>query len=135
MICIYLLVKLDQNKLTDAIVKQALKQMSNQNDQQEDQPLTISEMVQLPHRDAIQIIDAFDIPQFKFNLERKVFEPVDNSARKSSPIFGDGSDRADVFRERYSLVKQRLLRNDKFNPIRTDSVPVSQNIANLIVFS
>ncbi len=111
-------------------MKQALREMQkDQMDESEDTSST-----KLSHRDAIQIIDAFEVPKFKYNTERKVFEQV-NTEAKSPLIFGDGKDRADVFRERYNVLRQRMLRNDKFNPLRTDSVPVSPRTlhANIVV--
>lgn len=61
-------------------------------------------------RNWVKIIDAFDQPRLVYNAKQKHFEA---STSKSS-VFPHSSHKAAMFRDRYNLVYQRLLRNEAF---------------------
>lgn len=64
------------------------------------------------HTEHIRVIDAFQTPRFQYRPVRKVF-----SALAPSPsLHGSAQDKADVLRERFAVLKQRILRNDLFTP-------------------
>ncbi|KAJ5804272.1 DNA polymerase alpha/epsilon subunit B [Penicillium psychrosexuale] len=58
----------------------------------------------------LKMIDAFDLPRLTYNVDKKYFEAV-----KSKPsLFPSPSYKTALFRDRYNLVYQRLLRNESF---------------------
>lgn len=58
----------------------------------------------------LKVIDAFDLPRLAYNVDKKYFE-----AMKSKPsLFPSPSYKTALFRDRYNLVYQRLLRNESF---------------------
>ncbi|KAJ5951795.1 DNA polymerase alpha/epsilon subunit B [Penicillium vulpinum] len=58
----------------------------------------------------LKVIDAFDLPRLTYNVDKKHFE-----AMKSKPsLFPSPSHKTALFRDRYNLVYQRLLRNESF---------------------
>ena len=66
-----------------------------------------------------KVIGAFEQPRFKYNTVQKHFEQVTQAA-SSLP---EASHRTDLFRNRYNLIHQSLLRNDSF---QTSSVAASR---------
>ena len=62
---------------------------------------------------ALVVIDAFDIPKYKYSTDRKKFLPV---AKKSFRLHAGAQAKADVFRERYTLLHQRTMRHELFTP-------------------
>lgn len=95
-------------------------------------------------REWINIIGAFDQPRLVYNVNKKHFE---NSTMKSS-LFPLPSHKTDLFRQRYHVVHQRILRNETFQTpsfstvrssalTRTSSISTTQTnkitpIANLL---
>ncbi|KAJ5670213.1 DNA polymerase alpha/epsilon subunit B [Penicillium maclennaniae] len=64
----------------------------------------------LHSRHWLKVIEAFDLPRLTYNIDKKYFE-----ATKSKPtLFPPASHKTALFRDRYSLVYQRLLRNESF---------------------
>ncbi|KAJ5668792.1 DNA polymerase alpha/epsilon subunit B [Penicillium macrosclerotiorum] len=58
----------------------------------------------------LKVIDAFDLPRLTYNVDKKYFESV-----KSKPtFFPPPSHKTTLFRDRYNLIYQRLLRNESF---------------------
>lgn len=58
----------------------------------------------------LKVVDAFDLPRLTYNVDKKYFE-----ALKSKPtLFPPPTHKAALFRDRYNLVYQRLLRNESF---------------------
>jgi DNA polymerase epsilon subunit 2 len=58
----------------------------------------------------LKVIDAFDLPRLTYNVDKKYFEAI-----KSKPsLFPPPSHKTALFRDRYNLVYQRLLRNESF---------------------
>lgn len=58
------------------------------------------------------VIDAFDTPKYKWSIGKKAFVPVP----MPTGVHGTAEDRVDVFRERYNVILQRILRTDMFDP-------------------
>ena len=74
--------------------------------------------VSLQPRSWTKVIGAFDIPRLTYNVGKKHFE----TAKSKPTIFPPASHKTALFRDRYNLVHQRLLRNDSF---QTPSLPSS----------
>eukprot|EP01082_Thalassiosira_pseudonana_P006335 g6143.t1 g6143 contig20:917343-919339(-) len=62
--------------------------------------------------EAVQLLDAFKTPRLEYDSMRKVFSLVE--AGKS--VCGEAVDKVDMFSQRYSLIHQRILRQDIFQP-------------------
>ncbi|KDN48053.1 hypothetical protein RSAG8_03069, partial [Rhizoctonia solani AG-8 WAC10335] len=60
----------------------------------------------------LHIINAFDMPWWTFNSERKAFEKNPNKPG----IGGSPTSRAQFLRDRYNIIKQVVLRNEHFSP-------------------
>jgi DNA polymerase epsilon subunit 2 len=54
----------------------------------------------------LRVVDAFELPRFRFNPVRRAFEPLPGGA----PLHGDAADKAAVFRERFLVLQQRTQR-------------------------
>ncbi|KHJ42322.1 hypothetical protein D918_07662, partial [Trichuris suis] len=65
--------------------------------------------------DLFIIGNANEIPKYLFQLEKRRFVPC----RKKHILFGDADDKADMFRERFLLVYQRLLHHPLFSEEET----------------
>ncbi|KAJ5627587.1 DNA polymerase alpha/epsilon subunit B [Penicillium herquei] len=58
----------------------------------------------------LKVIEAFDLPRLTYNVDKKYFEAI-----KSKPtLFPSPAHKTALFRDRYNLVYQRLLRNESF---------------------
>lgn len=62
------------------------------------------------------IIGAFDIPRYIYNSERKKFLPLSMTNIPVPNLFGTARDKAELFRERYSILQQRTHRHELFTP-------------------
>lgn len=71
----------------------------------------------------LKVTDAFDLPRLTYNVDKKYFEAV-----KSKPsLFPSPAYKTALFRDRYNLVYQRLLRNESFqSSLGVASVPSLQ---------
>jgi len=65
---------------------------------------------QLDPRQHLKIISAFNQPRFSYSTTKKALEPISGPASLLPPI----QHKISMFRNRYHLVHQRLLRNDSF---------------------
>lgn len=64
----------------------------------------------LEPRHWLKVIEAFELPRLTYNVDKKYFEAI-----KSKPtLFPHPSHKTALFRDRYNLVYQRLLRNESF---------------------
>lgn len=63
---------------------------------------------------AFTFIDAFDVPRFTFNVERKKFLPSNGSVVLHSK---NPNSKPEVFRERYNILHQRTMRHELFSPV------------------
>ncbi|KAJ1927821.1 DNA-directed DNA polymerase epsilon, subunit B [Tieghemiomyces parasiticus] len=61
-------------------------------------------------RDHFHIIDAFQVPRWKYDSLRKVFVKYENPPR----LLGGADTKAEIHQDRYDLIRQRLLRNEHF---------------------
>ena len=59
------------------------------------------------------LIDAFNTPRFVYNSDRKKFLPSQNV---KAALHGTAKDKADMFRERYNILRQRTMRHELFTP-------------------
>lgn len=99
--------------IIDAVQKQPLKS-----------PLVAREIVEIAVEEcnqasdvdsekAMVVIDAFDVPKFTYNAERKKFLPI---PKESLKLHAGAQAKADIFRERYALLHQRTMRHELFTP-------------------
>jgi DNA polymerase epsilon subunit 2 len=58
----------------------------------------------------LKVIEAFDLPRLTYNIDKKYFEAIKSKAT----LFPPASHKTALFRDRYNLVYQRLLRNESF---------------------
>ncbi|KAJ1997744.1 DNA-directed DNA polymerase epsilon, subunit B, partial [Coemansia thaxteri] len=66
-----------------------------------------------PGSDLFVVIDAFDVPAWWYDPGKKMFaQPFD-----SNDILSSAESKAALFRQRYDLLKQRVLRNENFMPV------------------
>lgn len=74
----------------------------------------------------LKVVDSFNLPRLAYNVDKKYFEVI-----KSKPsLFPSPSHKTALFRDRYNLVYQRLLRNESFqNSLGVSGVPSLQRSA------
>ncbi|KAL3457736.1 DNA polymerase alpha/epsilon subunit B-domain-containing protein [Aspergillus heterothallicus] len=76
----------------------------------EDQDADESETTMVHPRHWIRVIEAFETPRLTYNAEKRHFEVT-----KFKPsLFPNPSHKTALFRDRYNIVHQRLLRNESF---------------------
>ena len=101
------------DKIVGAVQKQPLKTSLVDRETAE---LAVEECSPDPDEDsdkAFYIINAFDVPSFTFNPERKRFIPN----TRSLPLHASGEVKAQLFRERLAILSQRTLRHALFSPV------------------
>ncbi|KAF7656627.1 hypothetical protein LDENG_00038700 [Lucifuga dentata] len=62
------------------------------------------------------IIGAFDVPRYIYSLERKKFVPISMTSHPAPSLCGLARDKAELFRERYTMLQQRTHRHELFTP-------------------
>uniref|UniRef100_A0A672HCA2 DNA polymerase epsilon subunit n=1 Tax=Salarias fasciatus TaxID=181472 RepID=A0A672HCA2_SALFA len=62
------------------------------------------------------IIGAFDVPRYIYSAERKKFIPIGMTSHPAPSLCGSAKDKAELFRERYTLLQQRTHRHELFTP-------------------
>src|SRR5271167_2476354 len=72
------------------------------------------------------VIDAFTQPKYTYNSTTKSFQLSPKPSIISSP-----KEKATIFRERYNIILQRLLRNDLFQSYPTHAIPQHQTAGKL----
>lgn len=84
----------------------------------------------LETRKYIKVISAFDQPRLVYNITKRHFD----TATKRHSIFAPVSERVNLFRERYNLIYQRLLRHELFaaSTLTPSSSYKLTSIANLL---
>lgn len=75
-------------------------------------------------REYLKVIQAFEQPRFWYNWAQKHFEVIG----KAASFFPDPSHKTQLFRHRYNLVHQRLLRNESFQSSTISSLRVDGSI-------
>lgn len=63
---------------------------------------------------ALIAISAFDVPAFAYNNDRKKFMPVPKETLK---LYAGADEKAQLFRTRYTVLHQRMLRHELFSPV------------------
>lgn len=67
--------------------------------------------------EAMQLLDAFDMPRLKFDPMRKQFTLLSETMEeKGRSLHGEAVDKVEMFAQRYALIQQRILRQDLFRP-------------------
>ncbi|XP_062378257.1 DNA polymerase epsilon subunit 2 [Sardina pilchardus] len=69
------------------------------------------------------IIGAFDVPRYIYSSERKKFVPLSMTTHPSPSLCGVARDKAELFRERYTILQQRTHRHELFTPPVIGSAP------------
>uniref|UniRef100_A0AAQ6ANL1 DNA polymerase epsilon subunit n=1 Tax=Amphiprion ocellaris TaxID=80972 RepID=A0AAQ6ANL1_AMPOC len=62
------------------------------------------------------IIGAFDVPRYIYNVEKKKFVPISMTSHPAPSLCGVAKDKAELFRERYTILQQRTHRHELFTP-------------------
>eukprot|EP00956_Cyclotella_meneghiniana_P040265 scaffold191200_cov73-Cyclotella_meneghiniana.AAC.1 len=62
--------------------------------------------------EALQLLNAYQMPRLEYDAMRRTFSLV-NSTKS---LIGEASDKVEMFAQRYSLIHQRILRQDIFQP-------------------
>ncbi|XP_014792308.1 PREDICTED: DNA polymerase epsilon subunit 2 [Calidris pugnax] len=93
---------LSSNMIEQSMVEAAVQECSQASDE------TIENV--------FNIIGAFDIPRYIYNSERKKFLPLSMTNFPVPNLFGTARDKAELFRERYSILQQRTHRHELFSP-------------------
>nr|XP_061798267.1 DNA polymerase epsilon subunit 2-like [Nerophis lumbriciformis] len=62
------------------------------------------------------VIGAFDVPRYIYNAERKKFVPINMTNHPTPGLCGVARDKAELFRERYTILQQRTSRHELFTP-------------------
>uniref|UniRef100_A0A8D3BAG4 DNA polymerase epsilon subunit n=1 Tax=Scophthalmus maximus TaxID=52904 RepID=A0A8D3BAG4_SCOMX len=62
------------------------------------------------------IIGAFDVPRYIYSVERKKFVPISMTRHPAPSLCGLAKDKAELFRERYTILQQRTHRHELFTP-------------------
>ncbi|XP_003962556.2 DNA polymerase epsilon subunit 2 isoform X1 [Takifugu rubripes] len=62
------------------------------------------------------IIGAFDVPRYIYSVERKKFIPLSMTSHPAPSLCGWAKDKAELFRERYTILQQRIHRHELFTP-------------------
>ena len=68
----------------------------------------------------LKVVDAFEQPQLKYVASKKQFEKI----QTAPSLFPDSSNKVHLFRNRYNLIYQRLLRNESFH---TPAISITRN--------
>uniref|UniRef100_A0A669DZ81 DNA polymerase epsilon subunit n=1 Tax=Oreochromis niloticus TaxID=8128 RepID=A0A669DZ81_ORENI len=62
------------------------------------------------------IIGAFDVPRYIYSVERKKFVPISMTSHPAPSLCGLARVKAELFRERYTILQQRTHRHELFTP-------------------
>uniref|UniRef100_H3B8I2 DNA polymerase epsilon subunit n=1 Tax=Latimeria chalumnae TaxID=7897 RepID=H3B8I2_LATCH len=72
--------------------------------------------VQLTEEHVFNIIGVFDVPRYVYSSDRKKFLPLSMTDRPVPNLCGSARDKAELFRERYTILQQRTHRHELFTP-------------------
>ncbi|XP_075387203.1 DNA polymerase epsilon subunit 2 isoform X2 [Tenrec ecaudatus] len=103
-------------KIIDAVEKQPLSSNMIERSVVEAAVQECSQAVDETIDHIFNIIGAFDIPRFVYNSERKKFLPLLMTNHPAPNLFGTARDKAELFRERYTILHQRTHRHELFTP-------------------
>lgn len=68
------------------------------------------------------IIGAYDVPRYVYSVERKKFIPISMTSHPNPSLCGMARDKAELFKERYTILQQRTHRHELFTPPAIGSV-------------
>ncbi|EHH63599.1 hypothetical protein EGM_16600, partial [Macaca fascicularis] len=102
-------------KIIDAVEKQPLSSSMIERSVVEAAVQECSQSVDETIEHVFNIIGAFDIPRFVYNSERKKFLLLMTN-HPAPNLFGTARDKAELFRERYTILHQRTHRHELFTP-------------------
>ncbi|KAF3831173.1 hypothetical protein GH733_002411, partial [Mirounga leonina] len=103
-------------KIIDAVEKQPLSSNMIERSVVEAAVQECSQSVDETIEHIFNIIGAFDIPRFVYSSERKKFLPLLMTNHPAPNLFGTARDKAELFRERYTILHQRTHRHELFTP-------------------
>ncbi|TKC42248.1 hypothetical protein EI555_003916 [Monodon monoceros] len=103
-------------KIIDAVEKQPLSSNMIERSVVEAAVQECSQSVDETVEHIFNIIGAFDIPRLVYNSERKKFLPLLMTNHPAPNLFGTARDKAELFRERYTILHQRTHRHELFTP-------------------
>ncbi|XP_040598944.1 DNA polymerase epsilon subunit 2 isoform X3 [Mesocricetus auratus] len=103
-------------KIIDAVEKQPLSSNMIERSVVEAAVQECSQSVDETIEHIFNIIGAFDIPHFVYNSERKKFLPLSMTDQAAPTLFGTARDKAELYRERYTILHQRTHRHELFTP-------------------
>ncbi|XP_045306852.1 DNA polymerase epsilon subunit 2 isoform X3 [Leopardus geoffroyi] len=103
-------------KIIDAVEKQPLSSNMIERSVVEAAVQECSQSVDETMEHIFNIIGAFDIPRFVYSSERKKFLPLLMTNHPAPNLFGTARDKAELFRERYTILHQRTHRHELFTP-------------------
>uniref|UniRef100_A0A8B9FAU2 DNA polymerase epsilon subunit n=1 Tax=Amazona collaria TaxID=241587 RepID=A0A8B9FAU2_9PSIT len=107
----------------DAVEKQPLSSNMVEQSTVEAAVQECSQASDEPVENIFNVIGAFDIPRYIYNSERKKFLPLSMTNFPVPNLFGTARDKAELFRERYSILQQRTHRHELFTPPAVVSHP------------
>ncbi|GAB5572834.1 DNA polymerase epsilon subunit 2 isoform X1 [Prionailurus iriomotensis] len=110
---------LSSNMIERSVVEAAVQECSQSVDETIPLYATVSQCggpVGLKGEHIFNIIGAFDIPRFVYSSERKKFLPLLMTNHPAPNLFGTARDKAELFRERYTILHQRTHRHELFTP-------------------
>ncbi|XP_007886552.2 DNA polymerase epsilon subunit 2 [Callorhinchus milii] len=110
-------------RIVDAVEKQPLKCNMIEQSMVEAAVQECSQTCDETMEHVFNIIGAFDVPRFIYNPERKKFLPLAMTEHSAPRLFGTAKDKAELFRERYTIMQQRTHRHELFTPPVTGSNP------------
>ncbi|XP_034504447.1 DNA polymerase epsilon subunit 2 isoform X3 [Ailuropoda melanoleuca] len=110
-------------KIIDAVEKQPLPSNMIERCVVEAAVQECSQSVDETIEHIFNIIGAFDIPRFVYSSERKKFLPLLMTNHPAPNLFGTARDKAELFRERYTILHQRTHRHELFTPPVVGSHP------------
>ncbi|XP_072193509.1 DNA polymerase epsilon subunit 2 isoform X2 [Excalfactoria chinensis] len=104
------------DKIIDAVEKQPLSNSMIELPTVEAAVQECSQAADETIENVFNIIGAFDIPRYIYNSDRKRFLPLSMTNFPVPNLFGTARDKAELFRERYSILQQRTHRHELFTP-------------------
>uniref|UniRef100_A0A6Q2XF45 DNA polymerase epsilon subunit n=1 Tax=Esox lucius TaxID=8010 RepID=A0A6Q2XF45_ESOLU len=103
-------------RILDAVEKQPLPSSVIELDVMERAVQDCSQTCDETIDNVFNIIGAFDVPRYIYSTERKKFVPLNMTTHSAPSLCGSARDKAELFRERYTLLQQRTHRHELFTP-------------------
>ncbi|KAJ3613886.1 hypothetical protein NHX12_020130 [Muraenolepis orangiensis] len=103
-------------KILDAVEKQPLSSAMIELSVMETAVQDCSQSCDENIDNVFNIIGAFDVPRYIYSAERKKFVPINLTKHPAPSLCGVARDKAELFRERYSILQQRTHRHELFTP-------------------